>query len=69
MIERVASKILDMLDNVRWTTHDLDYLAWQLVYQSSRPMRKRIVILAEAITFHHQQELAEAQCYEQDTLF
>lgn len=68
-MERIAQKILAMLDDVRWTNRDLDYLGWQLVYQSPRPMRKRILILAEAITFHHQQELAEVQGYEQDSLF
>ena len=68
-MERIAQKILAMLDDIRWTNRDLDYLGWQLVYQSPRPMRKRILILAEAITFHHEQELAEAGKYEQDTLF
>lgn len=52
MIERVATKILTMIDDVRWSRHELDYLAWQLVYQSPKPMRKRIAILADAITFH-----------------
>ena len=68
-MERIAQKILAMLDDVRWTNRDLDYLGWQLVYQSPRPMRKRILILAEAITFHHQQELSEVHGYEQDSLF
>lgn len=68
-MERIAQKILTMLDDVRWTVRDLDYLGWQLVYQSPKPMRKRIVILAEAITFHHQQQLAEDGKYEQDALF
>lgn len=68
-MERIAQKILAMLDDVRWTVRDLDYLGWQLVYQSPKPMRKRIVILAEAITFHHEQQLVEDGKYEQDALF
>lgn len=68
-MERIAQKILAMLDDIRWTNRDLDYLGWQLVYQSPRPMRKRILILAEAITFHHQQELEDDKHYEQHTLF
>lgn len=52
MIERVATKILTMIDDVRWSRHELDYLAWQIVSQSSKPMRRRIAILADAITYH-----------------
>lgn len=67
MIERLATKILAMIDDVRMTRQDIDYLAWQLVYQSPRPMRKRILILAESITYHHEQEQAAAD--EPYTLF
>ena len=52
-MERLALKILDLLDDVRLTTHDIDYLAWQLIYQAPKPMQKRLVILADAILFHH----------------
>lgn len=52
MIERIATKILAMIDDVRMTTHDIDYLGWQIVYQSPKPMRKRIAILADAITHY-----------------
>jgi hypothetical protein len=68
-MERIAQKILTMLDDVRWTHRDLDYLGWQLVHLSHKPMRKRLLIIAEAITFHHNEELREDAHYEQDTLF
>lgn len=53
MMERLATKILTLIDDVRMTTYDLDYLAWQLVYQSPKPMQKRLLILADAIIHHH----------------
>lgn len=67
MIERLATKILGLIDDVRMTRQDIDYLAWQIVYQSPKPMRKRVLILAESITYHHEQEQAAAD--EQYTLF
>jgi hypothetical protein len=68
MIERVATKILAMIDDVRWSRHELDYLAWQIVTQSPRPMRRRIAILADAITFHINNDNEEND-YGADTLF
>lgn len=55
-MERLATKILGLLDDVRLTTHDIDYLAWQLIYQAPKPMQKRLVILADAILHHHSQK-------------
>jgi len=52
-MEKVASKILGILSDVRFTTQDLDYLAWQLVYQAPKPMQKRLLILADSIIHHH----------------
>ena len=67
-MERLAQKILTMLDDVRWTNRDIDYLGWQIVYQSPRPMRRRIAILADAITFHINND-NEDNDYGADTLF
>jgi hypothetical protein len=53
MIERVADKILAMIDDVRWSHHDIDYLAWQLVQKSNRPMLRRLVDLSVAIIQHN----------------
>lgn len=52
-MEKIALKILALLDDVRLTAQDIDYLAWQLVYQAPRPMQKRLIILADAILHHH----------------
>ena len=52
-MERMAMKILDLLDDVRMTKPDLDYLAWHLVYQAPKPMQRRLVILADAILHHN----------------
>jgi hypothetical protein len=52
-MERIALKILALLNDMGITNADLDNLAWQMVYQANRPLRKRIVILADAILFHH----------------
>jgi hypothetical protein len=57
-MERLALKILALLNDLHITNADLDNLGWQLVYQSNKPMRKRLVILADAILFHHYQETA-----------
>ena len=48
-MERVAAKILAAIDDVRWTIHDIEYLGWQLVYQSPKPMQKRLAVLADSI--------------------
>jgi hypothetical protein len=53
MMEKLATKILALLDDLRLTTQDIDYLAWQLIYQAPKPMQKRLVILADAILHHH----------------
>lgn len=53
MIEKVADKILDMLDNVRWTKHEIDYLAWSIVNKSSAPIMRRVVYLSNRIIHHH----------------
>lgn len=55
-MERLATKILGLLDDIRLTNHDIDYLAWQLIYQAPKPMQKRLVILADAILHHHSQK-------------
>lgn len=68
MMEKLALKILGLLDDVRYTTRDLDYLAWQLVYQAPKPMQKRLVILADAILFHHN-DIKEQANDDQYTLF
>ena len=67
-MEKLALKILDLLDDVRYTVRDLDYLAWQLVYQAPKPMQKRLVILADAI-IHHHHEIQEQDDDNQYTLF
>jgi hypothetical protein len=67
-MERLATKILTLIDDIRWSRHDLDYLAWQIVYQSPRPIRKRVAILAEAITFHINND-KEDNDYGADTIF
>ena len=67
-MEKIALKILALLDDVRLTTRDLDYLAWQLVYQAPRPMQKRLIILADAILFHHN-DIIKEQNDDQYTLF
>lgn len=56
MMEKLATKILALLDDLRLTTQDIDYLAWQLIYQAPKPMQKRLVILADAILHHHSQQ-------------
>jgi hypothetical protein len=48
-MERVANKILSMLDDVRWSPHDIEYLAWQMVYQSPKSMQKRLAVLADGL--------------------
>jgi hypothetical protein len=48
-MERVAAKILTMLDDVRWTVNDIEYLGWQMVYQSPKPMQKRLAVLADSM--------------------
>ena len=67
-MEKLAAKILTMIDDLRLNTHDLDYLGWQLVYQSPKSMRKRIAILADAITYHINNEQQE-EVHGQDALF
>jgi hypothetical protein len=52
-MERTASKMLDLMSDVRLTNHDINYLGWQLVYQSNRVMLKRILILADSINFYN----------------
>lgn len=52
MMERLAAKILALIDDVRYTYRDMDYLAWQIVQQSPRPMIKRVRYLAQAIIMH-----------------
>ncbi len=59
-MERLATKILTIIDDVRWSRQDIDYLAWQIVYQSPRAIRKRIAILADAITFYINNDEEEA---------
>lgn len=54
-MEKIAMKILALLDDVRYTKQDVDYLAWQLIYQAPKPMQKRLVILADAILIHNHQ--------------
>lgn len=67
-MERLATKILALIDDVRWSRHDIDYLAWQIVYQSPRGIRKRVAILADAITFHVNND-KEDNDYGADTIF
>lgn len=52
-MDKLATKILGLLADVRMTTQDIDYLAWQLIYQAPKPMQKRLVILADALLHHH----------------
>lgn len=66
-MERIAKRILDMLDDVRLTKNDLDYLAWHLVYHAPKPMQRRLVILADAI-IHHNYTITEENDND-DTLF
>jgi len=55
-MERLATKMLALLDDIRLTHQDIDYLAWQLIYQAPKPMQKRLLILADAIIHHHSQQ-------------
>lgn len=55
-MERLATRILGLLDDIRLTHQDIDYLAWQLIYQAPKPMQKRLIILADAIIFHHNEQ-------------
>lgn len=66
-MERIAQKIIALIDDVRWSSHDIDYLAWQIVSLSPKPMLRRVVYLAEAIIFHNQQMQEEHN--DQYTLF
>jgi hypothetical protein len=66
-MERLARKIIDMLDDVRMTKNDLDYLAWHLIWQAPKPMQKRMVFLADAI-IRHNYEIEETND-DQYTLF
>lgn len=66
-MEKIALRILALLDDVRLTTKDIDYLAWQLVYQAPKPMQKRLIILADAILHHH--HTIKEQDDDQYTLF
>jgi hypothetical protein len=52
MMEKTALKIIALIDSIRHTDHDMEYLAWYMVYNSHRPMRERLVILAKAILKH-----------------
>jgi hypothetical protein len=56
MMEKVATKILGILSDLRFTHQDIDYLAWQMIYQAPKPMQKRLLILADALIFHHAQQ-------------
>ena len=67
-MEKIAAKILDMLDDVRYNRYDIDYIGWQLIYQSPPHMRKRVAFLAESISHYHN-ETAKAEENEQYTLF
>jgi len=55
-MEKLATKILGMIDDIRITHQDIDYLAWQMIYQAPKPMQKRLLILADALIFHHSQQ-------------
>jgi hypothetical protein len=55
-MEKMAMKILSMIDSVRYTVRDIDALAWYLVYNSDKPMRRRLLILADAIVHYHNEE-------------
>jgi hypothetical protein len=66
MMERVATRILDALDDVRWTKHEMDYLAWVLVHRSPQPMRRRLMHLSDAM-IRHNYEMTED--VDDDTLF
>lgn len=67
-MEKIALRILDILSDVRLTVKDIDYLAWQLIYQSPKSMQKRLLILADAIQVHHHQ-IMEEDNNDQYTLF
>lgn len=66
-MERMAKRILDAIGDVRIGKHDLDYLAWYLVYNAPKPMQRRLIILADAIIQHHYTITEEND--DDDTLF
>jgi hypothetical protein len=55
MIERAADKILGMIDDVRWTKNEIDYLAWQLVQKSNKPMLRRLIQLSSSIIIYKEE--------------
>ena len=65
-MEKIADKILDLIDDVRWTKHELDYLAWTLINQSPAPLRRRVQYLGERLIHHHN---TTEEHHEQDRLF
>ena len=69
-MQRLAEKIITLIDDVRMTNHDLDALAWNLINLSPQPMQKRLAILAENITYYnarYQEKYNDN--YTQDSLF
>jgi len=66
-MDRVATKILALIDDVRLTVNDIEYLGWQLVYQSPKPMQKRLAVLADSMI--HSQAKMDEQMEGQDGLW
>jgi hypothetical protein len=65
-MQRTANKILAILDDIRWTKHEVDYLAWNLVQNAPKPMLRRLDYLASAIV-QYRYEIEEE--HNDDTLF
>lgn len=51
-MERLATRILGLISDVRFTQRDIEYLAWQMVSQSPRPMLARVKTFGEFLVFH-----------------
>ena len=54
-MEKIATKILNLVSDMRYTTHDMDALGFHLINMAPLGVRDQLCIMADSITYHNQQ--------------
>ena len=52
-MEKIATKIVGMVSDMRYTTSDMDHLGFHLINQSPLGVRDQLVIMADSIIYHN----------------
>ena len=52
-MERVANKIIDLIADGRYSVADMDSLGFHIINLSYRQVQKNALVMADAITYHH----------------